>query len=94
MAEMKVRDVAIPRTTNVTSCIQKPEAGGRFELKQRMVQLLHTNRQFTGLLHEDPTFHIQNFLQISDTYTPTGVNVDHVRLTLFPFFCLGKLKDG
>ncbi|KAH0698697.1 hypothetical protein KY284_012912 [Solanum tuberosum] len=34
------------------------------ELKS-MVQLLHTNGQFTGLSHEDPTVHIQNFLEIS-----------------------------
>ena len=36
--------------------------------------------------------HIQNFLEISDTYTPTGVNVDYVRLTLFPFSMLGEAK--
>uniref|UniRef100_M1D8H2 Putative plant transposon protein domain-containing protein n=1 Tax=Solanum tuberosum TaxID=4113 RepID=M1D8H2_SOLTU len=42
-----------------------------------MVQLLHTNGQFTGLSHEDPTVHIQNFLKINDTYTPVGVNVDY-----------------
>ncbi|XP_049390990.1 uncharacterized protein LOC125855316 [Solanum stenotomum] len=40
---MKVRDVVIPQTTNVTSSIQKPAPGGMFELKQNMVQLLHTN---------------------------------------------------
>ncbi|KAH0773697.1 hypothetical protein KY290_010834 [Solanum tuberosum] len=51
MAKMKVRDVAIPHTTNVTSCIEKPEAGGRFELTQSMVQLLHINGQFTSLSH-------------------------------------------
>jgi len=92
MAEMKVRDVAIPQTTNVTSSIQKPAAGGNFELKQNMVQLLHTNGQFTGLSHEDPRVHIQNFLEISDTYTPMGVNSDYVRLTLFPFSLLGEAK--
>uniref|UniRef100_M1DXS4 Uncharacterized protein n=1 Tax=Solanum tuberosum TaxID=4113 RepID=M1DXS4_SOLTU len=53
MAEMKVRDVAIPHTTSVTSCIQKPEAGGRFELKQRIVKLLRTKGQFTSLSHKD-----------------------------------------
>jgi len=57
-----------------------------------MVQLLHTNGQFTSLSHEDPTVHIQNFLEISDTYTPAGVNVDYVRLTLFPFSLLGEAK--
>ncbi|KAK4721515.1 hypothetical protein R3W88_011748 [Solanum pinnatisectum] len=47
MVEINVRDVAIPHITSVTSCIQKLEAGGRFELKQSMVQLLPTNGQFT-----------------------------------------------
>ena len=32
MVEMKVRDVVIPRTTNVTSSIHKPAPGRRFEL--------------------------------------------------------------
>ncbi|XP_049381161.1 uncharacterized protein LOC125845656 [Solanum stenotomum] len=36
MAEMKVRDVAIPQTSNVTSSIQKPAPGGIFELKKNM----------------------------------------------------------
>ncbi|KAK4724659.1 hypothetical protein R3W88_027438 [Solanum pinnatisectum] len=76
----------------MTSCIQKPGAGGRFELKQSMVQLLHTNGQFTDLSHKDPTIHIQNFFEISDTYTPARVNVDYVRLTLFPFSLLGEPK--
>ncbi|XP_049400024.1 uncharacterized protein LOC125864138 [Solanum stenotomum] len=77
MAEMKVRDVAIPRTTNVTSSIQKPAPDGRFELKRNVVQLLHINGQFTILSHEDPRVPIQNFLEISDTYIPTRVNSDY-----------------
>ena len=92
MEEMKVRDVEIPLTTNVTSSIQKPELGGRFELKQNMVQLRHTNMQFSGLSHEEPRVHIKNFLEISDTYTQTGVHFDYVRLTLFPFSLLGGSK--
>ena len=43
MAEMKVKDVAIPQTTNITSSIQKHAPDGRFELKKNMVKLLHTN---------------------------------------------------
>lgn len=53
---------------------------------------MRTNGEFTGLSHEDPIVHIQNFLKISDTYTPAGVNVDYVRLTLFPFSLLGEAK--
>ncbi|XP_049365277.1 uncharacterized protein LOC125830110 [Solanum verrucosum] len=85
MAEMKVRDTTIPLTTSVTLCIQKPQAGKRFELKQSMVQLLHTNGQFTGLSHEDQQVHIQNFLEISDTYTPAGMDKFLIR-----FFPSGK----
>lgn len=56
------------------------------------VQLLHTNGQFAGLPHEDPILQIHNFLEISDTYTPIGVNVDYVSLTLFPNSLLGESK--
>ncbi|XP_049364278.1 uncharacterized protein LOC125829043 [Solanum verrucosum] len=46
----------------------------------------------SSLVHEDPQVHIQNFLEISDTYTPTGVNSDYVRLTLIPVSLLGEAK--
>ena len=90
--EMRVRDVAIPRPTNVTSCIQKPEVGGILESKQSMVQILHSNEQFTGLCHEDPTIYIHNFLEITDTYTPTGVKSNYVRFTLFPIYLPREAK--
>lgn len=38
-----------------------------------MIEKLLTNGQFTGLSHEDPQFHIQNFFEIRDTYTKTGM---------------------
>lgn len=94
MGEMKVRDVSIPQTTNVTSTIQKPTLGERFELKKNIVKLLHTNGQFTVISHEDPRVHIQNFLKMSDRYTPPGVNSNYERFTLFPFSLLGKQKDS
>lgn len=53
LVDRLIRDVAIPLANNVTSSICKPAAGGRFELKQNMVQLLHTSEQFTSLSHED-----------------------------------------
>ncbi|KAK4740166.1 hypothetical protein R3W88_003863 [Solanum pinnatisectum] len=87
-----VCDVAIPLTANVASSIRKPPPGGRFELKQGMVQLLHSNGQFTGLPHEDLQIHLRNFIEITDTYIPTGVSSDYVRLTLFPYSLLGAAK--
>lgn len=78
--EIRVRDVTIPQSTNMTSCIQKPEAGGRFDMKQSMVQILHSNGKFTNLSHEDPTVHIQNFLEISDTYTQTTLKLEQIKI--------------
>ena len=57
-----------------------------------MVQLLHTNDQFTGLSHEDPRVHTKNFLKINDTYTPTGVKSNYVRFTLFPIYLPREAK--
>ncbi|XP_015163283.1 uncharacterized protein [Solanum tuberosum] len=57
-----------------------------------MVQLIHSNGQFTGLPHEDPQIHLRNFIEISDTYIPNGVSSDYVRLTLFPYSFLGAAK--
>ena len=57
-----------------------------------MGQLLHTSGQFCGQSHEDPQVHLQNFLEISDTFTPTGVSTDYMRMTLFPFSLMGEAK--
>lgn len=87
-----VRDVTIPQATNVTNNIQKSHVGGRFELKQNIVQLLHTRGQFMGFPHEDPQVHLQTFSEISDTHTPLGVSSDYVWLTLFPFSLLEEAR--
>ncbi|XP_047250126.1 uncharacterized protein LOC124885906 [Capsicum annuum] len=56
-----------------------------------MVQLLRSAGEFQGLSHEDPQQHLQTFLEISDTYIPEDVNVDYVRLALFPFSLSGEV---
>lgn len=85
MAKMTARDIIIPCTTNVTLSIKIRPAAGRFELKKNMVQPLDINGQFTSLPHEDSEVHIQNFLKISDTCTPTRVSPDYVTLILLTF---------
>lgn len=67
-------------------------AGGNFEPKQNIVQLLISSGQFMGASHEDPQVHLQNFLEICETFSPSGVSTDNIRLTLFPFSLLGEDK--
>ncbi|KAK4713534.1 hypothetical protein R3W88_019441 [Solanum pinnatisectum] len=57
-----------------------------------MVQLLHSNGKFTGLPHKDPQIHLRNIIDVTDTYIPTGVSSNYVRLTLFPYSLLGAAR--
>lgn len=89
-----VRDMAISRTTNIINNIQRPPTSGRFELKQNMIQLLHTNNQFSRLPHEDPQVHLQNFLEIDDTCTSLEVSLTMCNWLCFPSLYFGKLRGG
>lgn len=57
-----------------------------------MVKLFHSSGKFMGLSHEDSQVHIQKFLEINDTFIPTKVSIDCVRLTLLPFSLLREEK--
>ncbi|XP_070049079.1 uncharacterized protein [Nicotiana tomentosiformis] len=58
-----------------------------------MVKLIQSTRKYVGLSHEDPQRHIQNFLEIMDTYNYPNVSKDYVTLTLFPFSLYGEAKE-
>ncbi|XP_075112262.1 uncharacterized protein LOC142182164 [Nicotiana tabacum] len=77
----------------MTQAIVKPDITRHFELKQYMVQLIQSIGLFVGLPYEDPQRHIQNFLEITDTYNYPNVSKDYVRLTLFPFSLIGEAKE-
>jgi hypothetical protein len=48
---------------------------------------------FCGKASEDANAHLQHFLEICSTLTIRGVTQDVVRLRLFPFSLLGKVKQ-
>jgi len=49
--------------------------------------------QFYGTTHEDASAHLQNFLEICNTFTIKGVPKDAILLHLFPFLLLGRAKQ-
>lgn len=65
---------------------------GNFQLNHNMVQLLISNRQFAELSYQDPQLYLQNFIELTDTFIPTRVSLDCVRMTLFPHSLLGEAK--
>ncbi|XP_019250943.1 PREDICTED: uncharacterized protein LOC109229846 [Nicotiana attenuata] len=72
----------------VGDCSGSGEQAGFFGM-----ELIQSTGQYVGLPHEDPQRHIQNFLEITDTYNYPNVSKDYVRLTLFPFSLLGEAKE-
>jgi hypothetical protein len=50
-------------------------------------------RPFCGKASEDANAHLQHFLEICSTFTIQGVTQDAIRLLLFPFSLLGKVKQ-
>ncbi|XP_070012296.1 uncharacterized protein [Nicotiana sylvestris] len=91
--ECAVIEIAMPSLANMTQAIVKPDITRHFDLKQYMVQLIQSTWLFVGLPHEDPQRHIQNFLEITDTYNYPNISKDNVRLTLFPFSLIGEAKE-
>lgn len=65
---------------------------GKFELNQSMVQIFHSNGQFTSLLNEDPQIHVRTFIDINNIYISIRVSSHYVRLTLFPYSLLEAEK--
>ena len=47
---------------------------------------------FGGKSNEDANAHLQNFLELCDTVVIHGVAADVIKLRLFPFSLLGKVK--
>jgi hypothetical protein len=65
---------------------------GSFELKPSLINMVQQS-PFCSKASEDANAHLQHFLEICSTFTIRGVNQDAVRLQLFPFSLLGKVKQ-
>jgi hypothetical protein len=65
---------------------------GSFELKPALINMVQQS-PFCGKASEDANAHLQHFLEICSTFTIRGVTLDAVRLCLFPFSLLGKMKQ-
>ncbi|XP_061339570.1 uncharacterized protein LOC133286199, partial [Gastrolobium bilobum] len=72
----------------IGSVVRPTVEPNNFELKPALVQLVQ-KEQFVGTSAEDPYFHIENFLLLSDTVKINGVTRDAILLRLFTH----SLKD-
>ena len=92
MAEKTLREFSVPSTANVATGPNINVGDVNFELKSSLINMVQAS-PFCGKPNEDANTHLQNFLELCKTVTIWGITTDAIRLCLFPFSLLGKVKQ-
>jgi hypothetical protein len=87
-----INDFSAPSSANVRTGPEANIGDGSFELKPALINMV-LQSLFCGKVSEDANAHLQHFLEICSTFTIRAVTQDAVRLHLFPFSLLGKVKQ-
>ena len=92
MAQKTLRQFSTPSNSHIPTGLNVNQAGNDgFELKTGLVNMVQAS-PFCGKASEDANAHLQNFLEVSNTFNPRGTTLDDVHLRMFPFSLLGKAK--
>jgi hypothetical protein len=87
-----INDFSAPSSANIRTGPETNIGDGCFELKPALINMVQQS-PFYGKAWKDANAHLQHFLEICSTFTTRGVTQDAVRLHLFPFSLLGKVKQ-
>jgi hypothetical protein len=87
-----INDFSAPSSANVRTGLEMNIGDCSFELKPALINMVQQS-PFCGKASEDANAHVQHFLEICSTFSIRGVTQDAVRLCLFPFSLLGKVKQ-
>jgi hypothetical protein len=87
-----INDVSAPSSANVKTVLEMNVRDGSFELKPALINKMQQS-PFYGKASEDANAHLQHFFEIYSTFTIRGVTQDAIRLRLFSFSLLGKVKQ-
>jgi hypothetical protein len=92
MAERTIREFSGPSNNNAPTGPTTMVGEGNFELKPALINMVQAN-PFSGKPNEDVSAHLHHFLEVCRTFTIRGVTDDAIRLRLFLFSLLGKVKQ-
>jgi hypothetical protein len=92
MAEKTLCDFCVPSVTNVATGPNVKVGDVNFELKSSLINMVQAS-PFYGKPNKDANAHLQNFLELCETIVIRGIAADVIRLRLFPFSLLGKVKQ-
>jgi hypothetical protein len=91
-AQKCINDFPAPSSANVRTSLVTNNGDGNFELKPALINMVQQS-SFCDKASEDANAQLQHFLEICSTFTIQRVTQDVVRLHLFPFSLLGKVKQ-
>ena len=92
MAKKTLREFFVRCTDNVATGPNINIGDVNFELKSSLINMVQAS-PFCGKPNEDANAHLQNFLELWDTVVIRGVAADVIKLRLFSFSLLGKVKQ-
>ena len=92
MANRTIHDFSAPLAANVATGPNIINVDTHFELKPALITMVQAS-PFCGKAHKDANAHLQHFLEICSTFTIKRVTQDAIRLRLFPFSLLEKVKQ-
>jgi hypothetical protein len=92
MASKTVHEFIAPAVDNVAIGPQVNIGDVDFDLKSSLITMAQAS-PFCGKPNEDANAHLQQVLEICSTYTIKGVSPNTVRLRLFPFSLLRRVKQ-
>jgi hypothetical protein len=91
VAQRYINDFTAPSIANVRTGLATNIEDGSFKLKSALINMVQ-QRPFCGNASKDANAHLQHYMEICSTFTIRGVTQVAVRLHLFPFSLLGKVK--
>ena len=92
MANKTLREYSDPAVANVLVKLTVYMGDANFQLKTSLIMMVLTS-PFCGLPSEDANTHLQHFLELCDTIIMKDVTPEIIKLCLFPFSLLGRVKQ-
>jgi hypothetical protein len=91
MAQKSLREFSVSAVANVPTRPAVNLGDKNFELRTRLITMVQVS-PFCGLLSEDANAHLQQFLELCDTIIIKDIAPEAIKLCLFPFSLVGKVK--
>lgn len=85
-----MRDYTAPKDYTAPTCLVLTPITQHFEIRPAIIQLLPN---YYGKENENPYKHVKDFFNLCSTFNYIEVDIEQIRLRLFPFSLKDKAQD-